>query len=245
MAYALISILIQALLVVHCIKTGRNQIWIWVIVLLPIAGPLAYIAVELIPDVLRSQSTKRAVKGVSRALDPEKQLRAAADRARVSGNVATKQAYADELMKQGRAREAVEVYRESLTGLYVHDPKLLLGLAQAQFAAEDAAGARTTLDLLIAENPDFQSADGHLLYARAVEGEGNVDKALEEYKVLAGYYPGAEAGVRYARLLRTGGSREEADNVLKTLLEHARVAPAHYQRTQREWLTAAERELGG
>lgn len=244
MAFALISILIQALLVIHCIKTGRNQIWIWVIVLLPVAGILAYVAVELIPDVLRSQSTKKAVKGVSRALDPEKDLRSAADRARLSGNVATKQAYADELMKQGRAREAVDVYRESLTGLYVNDPKLLLGLAQAQFAADDPAGTRTTLDQLIAENPDFKSADGHLLYARAVEGEGNIEKALEEYKVLAGYYPGAEAGVRYARLLRSRGERDEADTVLKSVLEHARIAPAHYQRAQREWLTAAERDLG-
>jgi hypothetical protein len=200
--------------------------------------------VEIIPDLLRSRTTKRAVKGVTKVLDPERELRATADRARVSGNVADKQAYADELVKQGRPREAIDVYRECLTGLYVHDPKLLLGLAHAQFAADDPAGTRQTLETLIAENPDFKSSDGHLLYARAVEGTGDTAKALEEYKVLASYYPGAEAPVRYARLLRSQGERAEADEVLKALLDHARVAPAHYQRNQREWLTAAERELG-
>ena len=43
----ILSIAIQALLVVHCIKTGRNQIWIWVLILLPVAGPVAYVAVEV------------------------------------------------------------------------------------------------------------------------------------------------------------------------------------------------------
>jgi len=38
-----------------------------------------------------------------------------------------------------------------------------MGLAQAQFANSDAAGARATLELLIAKNPEFKSPDGHLL----------------------------------------------------------------------------------
>ncbi len=62
-----------------------------------------------------------------------------------------------------------------------------------------------TLDDLIRLNPDFRSPEGHLLYARALETEGNADKALEEYKVLAQSYPGAEAAARYAQLLKRAG----------------------------------------
>ena len=40
------SIVLQVLLIVHCIKTGRNTIWIWVLVFLSYAGILAYLAVE-------------------------------------------------------------------------------------------------------------------------------------------------------------------------------------------------------
>src|SRR2546429_5921521 len=61
----------------------------------------------------------------------------------------------------------------------------MLGLAQAQFGKGDASAARATLDELIRHNPDFRSPTGHLLYARALEAEGNVPKALEEYAVLA------------------------------------------------------------
>jgi len=82
-----------------------------------------------------------------------------------------------------------------------------------------------------------------LLYARALEGAGNLDKALEEYAAVSKYYAGAEAPLRYARLLRTTGKPEQARRELKDLLEHARLAPRHYRRMQQQWLSEAEREL--
>lgn len=236
------SIILQALLIVHCIKTGRNQIWIWVLALLSFAGVIAYVAVELLPDLLRSRTARRAARSLSRALDPGRDLREAADRAQVSGNAASRQAYADQLAKEGRHADAIDVYRSALTGLFENDPKLLLGLAGSQFASGDPAGARDTLDRLIAANPDFQSPDGHLLYARAVEAAGDTEKALDEYSTLAGYYPGAEAAVRYAALLRKVGRNDDSQRVLGELLDQARIAPAHYRRAQKEWLAAAERD---
>lgn len=242
MPFFVVSIILQALLIIHCIKTGRNQIWIWVIALLSFAGILAYVAVELVPDLLRSRAAQRTARGVSRALDPGRSLREAANRAQMSGNAASRQVWADELAKQGRHAEAIEVYRSALTGLYEFDPQIMLGLAGVQFDSGDPAAARATLERLIEKNPDFISADGHLLYARAVEASGDIPKALEEFAALAGNYPGAEATVRYAALLRKTGRGDEAARVLRELLDQARIAPAHYRRTQREWLAAAERD---
>lgn len=242
MLYFIASITLQVLLIVHCIRTGRNQLWIWVLALLSLPGVLAYVAVEIVPDLVRGRTARRAARGVVRTLDPGRELRSAADLAQVSGDVASRQAYADELSRQGRHAEAIAEYRSGLTGLYEFDPRLLLGLAQAQFASDDPAGARDTLDLLITRNPDFRSPDGHMLYARAVEATGDTAKALEEYAALAAYYPGAEAAVRYARLLRSTGRGDDAERVLRELLEQARIAPAHYRRAQREWLAAAGSE---
>jgi hypothetical protein len=227
-AFYFINIAITVALVVHCIKTGRNTIWIWVLVLLSGAGAIAYFIVEILPDLTGSRTSKRAVRSVGRVLDPGKDLRQAEAQAR---------------LRQGRSREAIDVYRQSLKGLFEHDPTLLQGLAAAQFAADLPAEARATLDALIANNPDYKSPDGHLLYARALAAEGNKAKALEEFKVLAAYYAGAEAKLRYAQLLRTEGQRDEAKRVLTELTEHASHAPRHYRKAQAEWLSAAEREL--
>jgi len=238
---AILSILIQVLLVVHCIKTGRNTIWIWVLVLLPMAGPIAYIAVELLPEFFGSRTAKRTARNMKKMLDPQADLRRYENEARVGGNVASMQRYAEELVRQGRHDEAIEQFRKALTGLYEHDPNLMLGVARAQFGKGDAPAARQTLDELIQFNPDFRSPEGHLLYARALETEGNASKALEEYKVLANGYPGAEAAVRYAQLLKAQGQGEESRKVAQDVLDGARVAPDHYRRAQKDWLDIAER----
>jgi hypothetical protein len=239
----LISIVIQVLLIIHCIRSGRNSLWIWAIALLPLAGPIAYILIELLPSLFASRGTRRAVRGVRKVLDPEQDLRRYQDEARLIGDVASRQRFADELVRQGRSQEAIGIYRQALTGLYEQDPNLLLGLARAQFAGAAFSEARATLEALIAHNPQFKSPNGHLLYARALEGEGNVDKALEEYAAVSKYFAGAEAPLRYAQLLRASGKQEQARRVLKELLEHARLAPRHYRKMQQEWLAGAEREL--
>lgn len=241
MGLLILSIAIQAGLIIHVIKTGRNQIWIWVLALLSYAGIVAYIAVELIPDLFRSQTAQRTARGFKKAMDPTANLRRYESEARLSGGVASRQRYAEELSRHGRHDEAIAQYREALTGLYEHDPNLMLGIAQAQFAKGDATAARTTLDELIRLNPEFSSPHGHLLYARALEGEGNYQKALEEYQTLAPAYPGAEAAVRYAQLLQSQGRREEAQKVARDLLEQSRIAPAHYRKAQKSWLDAAQR----
>jgi hypothetical protein len=181
---------------------------------------------------------------MKRVLDPNADLRRYENEARVGGNVASLQRYAQELMRQGRHDEAITQYRKALTGLYEHDPNIMLGIAQAQFGKGDPSAARQTLDDLIRLNPDFRSPEGHLLYARSLEEEGNVAKALEEYKVLAMSYPGAEAGARYAQLLKSQGRAEEASKVAQEMLEGSRIAPEHYRRAQKEWLDIAERIAG-
>jgi len=241
-----VSVLVSFGMIAHCIKTGRNRIWIYVLVFTlwtPFIGSAIYACVEILPDLLRTRTSRKAMRGIRQTLDPEGDLRRAENEMMVSGNVAARQQYANELIRLGRTAEGLSIYQNCLTGVFADDPKLLLGYAHAQFAANDPAGTRKTLDHLIAKNPDFKSPDGHLLYARALEGEGNTDKALAEYATVAGYYAGAEACVRYSSLLRRSGQAALARETLQALLDRAKYAPGHYRRAQREWLDEAQKEL--
>jgi len=241
-----VSVLISFGMIAHCIKNDRNRIWIYVLVFTlwtPFIGSAIYACVEVLPDLLRTRTSRRAMRGIRQTLDPEGDLRRAENEMMVSGNVAARQQYANELVRLGRTAEALTIYQNCLTGVFADDPKLLLGYAHAQFAANDPAGTRKTLDHLIAKNPEFKSPDGHLLYARALEGEGNNEKALAEYATVAGYYAGAEACVRYASLLRRSGQPALARETLQALLDRAKYAPGHYRRAQREWLDEAQKEL--
>ena len=245
----IVSGLLSLAAVVHCIKTGRNTIWVYVLIMLmlsiPFVGAALYAGVEILPELLRSRTSRRTMRGIRSTLDPEAELRRAQNAMKVSGDTASRQRYADELVRLGRPAEAVAIYKNCLTGVFADDPKLLLGYAHARFAAGDPSGARETLDELIGKNPEFKSADGHLLYARALEAEGNAEKALSEYATLADYYPGAEATVRYAMLLQRSGQGDLARQTLDALLERARFAPGHYRKAQQEWLDEAQKALKG
>ncbi len=244
--YLLLPYILQGTAIVHCIKTGRNSLWIWVLIWPGIGAiaALGYFAFEILPDLFRSRTAQSTARGLKRAIDPFADLRRFENEARLAGNVAARQRYADELARHGRYEEAIGQYRQALTGLYLHDPNLMLGLARAQFGSGAAAAARATLEELFRQNPDFRSPEAHLLFARALEGEGSLAQALEQYRALAHSYPGAEAAVRYAQLLDTQGQRDEARKVARELLEQARIAPGHYRRAQRAWLDAAERLAG-
>jgi hypothetical protein len=102
----ILSLIIEAVLVVHVIKTGRNQIWIWVLVLLPYVGIVAYLAAEIIPEIFRSRTAQRTARGFKKAMDPTADLRRYESEARVGSNVASRQRYAEELARHGRHDDA-------------------------------------------------------------------------------------------------------------------------------------------
>jgi hypothetical protein len=243
MPLLILSLLIQGALIVHVIRTGRNQIWILAIALLPYVGPLVYVVAELLPELLGGRTARRAGAGVRRMIDPNKDLRRAATEVEISGNVDARRRLGNELLERGQFNEAIEVYRAGLKGVFEYDPTLLLGLAQAQFGLEDFAGARESLETLRRENAEFKSPDANLLYARVLEAVGALEEAERQYAKAAPGFPGAEARVRYALLLKRRGKVPEARSELKDLLDGAKLGPAHYRRAQAEWLEQARREL--
>ena len=239
----ILSLALQAALIVHVIKTGRSSLWIWAIALLPGAGSLAYVVVELLPSAFGSSTARKAKAGMQRVIDPDKDLRQASAQVAISGNADARKRLGEEFFERGQYDQAIDAFQGGLTGIFEHDPTLLLGLARARFAKGEHTNARETLDRLIANNPDFKSTDGHLLYARSLEEEGNLDKALREYAVLERSYPGAEARLRYGLLLKRTGHAEECRRVLTELVQSAQLAPRHYRKAQSEWLDRAAREL--
>jgi len=239
----ILTLALQAALIVHVIRTGRNNLWIWAIALLPAAGSIAYIGVEILPEIFGGRAVRRTKASVQRIIDPDRDLRQAAAAVELSGNVDARRRLAEELYERGQYPEAAAVYEGGLKGIFEHDPVLLLGLARSRFASGDFGSARTSLEQLILHNPQFKSADGHLLYARTLEAQDALEEAEHEYAVVAPAYPGAEAKLRYALLLRRRGKLDDARRILKDLVDGARLAPAHYRKAQSAWLERARREL--
>lgn len=231
-------------MLIHAIRTRRDQVWIYILALLPGVGSVAYFVAEFLPWLMSSPDARRAASRLGKALDPERDLRRYAAEARLSASVDSKLKLAEELAAARRYDEALAAYKSCLSGIFAHEPKIMLALASVEVEKGDLAAAAAALEDLARHNADFRSAEGHLLYARALEGTGRLEEAQREYGAVADYYPGAEARTRYGMLLKRLGDNEGAARAFKEVLDGAELAPRHVRRHNREWIEIAQREGG-
>lgn len=221
MPIVLLSILVQAACVVHIIRTGRNQLWMWAVILLPAAGCIAYFATEILPGVLGSPDLRALRVAAEKRLDPERELREATDALGVSPSAANEIRLGNALSELGRHGEAVAHYDRALVSLPVVDRPTRYRLALALLEAGDARRALAEAEAL----PKPGEIDGdraELLRARALAAMGDNQSALARYAELAERIPGDEVRCRYAHLLIEVGRKPEAVAVLREVAARAR-----------------------
>lgn len=235
--------LVQLILIIHVLKSGRSRYWIMILLFMPLIGGVAYLFIELLPEFARSITGQRAVRNVRQTLNPGAGLRRHEAAWRQSSNVDNSRRYAEALLEAGKIDEAEEIINQALSGLFETEPTLLLLKAKLQFEREQTAEVANTLETLQTHNPDFRSAEGHLLYARALEAENRVEDAIREYSSVSGYFPGIEARYRLALCLAANGQDNAARKEFESILNDAKLAPPHFRKSQKPWLDAVKKEL--
>jgi hypothetical protein len=240
----LAELLIQGFCLYHASQTGRAHVWIYVI-LIPGIGPIAYFLFEVLPDMANTRRGRRVLVDVRTVLDPDREYRERRQQVELSGTPAAKAALAEECSRKGMHDDAVMLYRSALAGFYADDPNLLLGFARVLMDKGDFAECQQTLDHLRQKNPTFDSSDGHLLYARALEGQGKRDEAIKEYEALVGYFPGYEAKARYGLYLQKLGNVAKAREIFEGIVKAYKQIPRYAQQLNRDWYDVARRNLEG
>ncbi|MCK5273451.1 MAG: tetratricopeptide repeat protein, partial [Alphaproteobacteria bacterium] len=175
---------LDAACIVHALRARQPYYWFAIILGLPTIGAAIYFFSEILPDLAHSRAAREATGAL-----------------RLSDTAENRKRLAEALYATERYDEARTLYETALEGAHANDPALMMGLARSLFGLKDYGGVCDTLDRLREANPDFESAEGHMLYARSREGMGDLDQAAVEYETLSGYYPGEEARCRHGMLL--------------------------------------------
>jgi hypothetical protein len=243
MPIVLLLTLINIVLIVHAAKTGRFSPWGYVMLIIPGIGALAYVAIALIPEWFETTQGRQARKSVGRALDPGRRYRMLKDRVEIVDTIANRAALAEECLVLCRYREAEQHYDAILAKPMGDEPGIVLGKARAVFADGRFVATVALLEELRRRWPDFESAEGHLLYARALQQSGRIIEAADEYRAVSAYYAGAEPRVRYGLALRELGREAEAREVLADVVKRIELAPRYVCKTQAEWLAMARQAL--
>ena len=239
----IISLFVQVALVVHIVKTGRSTTWIWIVVMLPMAGSIAYFILEILPELSQSSAGRKTKKNVGKLINPDKELKAALHNYSITETVENSNRLAEAYTAKGMFEEARQLYEKSLKGIYSTDPDIMHRLASANFELKDFKQAKQLLDDLIVKNPDFKNADAHLLYAKVLEQLGETESALKEYQVLDGYYKGLEATYRYSMLLKKTGDNKKATELFEKILHKSKISSKHYNSLQKEWINKTKNEV--
>jgi hypothetical protein len=233
----------QILFIIHAARTGRPYYWFFILLFIPMLGILAYVVIELLPGAGHSPKVRKSIGGAKRLINPEGRYRALSMNLEVAPTVANRRALADECVTLGRLDEAEQLYRDALGGLHATDPHIMLGLARVRFERGDASGCIETLDDIKTANPDFQSANAHMLYARALEAASRNDEALREYESLSRYFGGEEPRVRRGLLLKKIGDHETAVEQFTEVRRSVERSPTFYRRNQQEWYRLARQNM--
>lgn len=207
--------LVQIACAVHVIRTGRNQVWIMVVMMLPLAGAAAYVLMEVLPGFQGNRHVRTARAKAIAAIDPERDLRDARDALGLVDSAHNRIAVADALSALDRHAESLPLYREALARAVGSDDRTKAKLARALFETADYDAAEALLGEI--EEPRGISERDRLtmLRARILERRGKSREAIALYEDLATRVAGEEARCRLAGLLIETGQGERARPVLE------------------------------
>ncbi|MGZ8218036.1 tetratricopeptide repeat protein [Methylomagnum sp.] len=240
----ILMLAIQIGFAVHAMRRGYPLFWVFLIIFVPLIGCLLYIIMVILPEALQSRTARQGSKVFLKAIDPGKELRRLREALEISDTIGNRLALAREYLRQGKLDEAIDLFESSLSGMYRTDPDILIGLATALVEAQRFDRARAALETLFQANPDYDSADARLLYARSLDALDQTDQAAGEYLGLLQRSSSTELKCRYALLLKRTGNLAEAKALFGEVLKDAKGGSQHSNRLNKEWVDMAKREAG-
>ena len=230
---------------IHAVRHGRNNYWLFILLAFPFLGSVVYFFAEYLPEVRHTRVARKAVGAVTALIDPGRDLRAARADYERTPSVEHRAQLADALLAADQAAEAVEAvehYRQCVTGHYTKDAKLRAGLARALFLAGQPREAAATLQALFTDEPERKADGKALLLARAL-AEVDQGQALAAFDEALQLHPTTETRCAYGLYLASLGRDAQARALLDQALRDGRLGGEHARELNREALDQANAAL--
>jgi len=238
-ALAILTGIIQFSFAFHALRTGREQKWIWIIILAPVVGCLAYYFMEVFPHSREERTLRRRIHDIAKALNPDGELKRRTEDVAETASVENRAALADECLEKGMFDEAIRLYEGCLEGPHANDPRILFSCARAYFYNGSHRQSEEILQRLEKAHPKFRRDEAQLLEARVLDALGETTRALDIYSQLRTRYVGFEAKYRYGLLLKRMGREAEANELFDYISTHARRSALE---SEQEWVKLARKE---
>jgi len=164
----------------------------------------------VVPDYAGHRQVRRVKAAATRAIDPERELRAAREALELADTAANRIALGDAYADLGRWADAIPQYEAGDAKAPAPERSTRFKLAQACFEAGRYDRARALVDSLPASLSQTEMDRADLLKARLLEQAGETAEALALYEILGTRIVGGEPQCRQAALLMSLGRHSEA-----------------------------------
>jgi hypothetical protein len=241
----LLSLAMSILLCWHAVRTGRDSMWLWIILIAQPIGGLVYIALNIVPDMFRGRTAQRVSRAARETLDPHREYREARRACEETPTVRNRSRLAAAAAAMGHHAEAEALWRQAAHGVHADDPVLLLGLANALLELDRPAEALQVLEKLGDDEAHGRTPAAALALGRAYEDLGRIPEAERAYQWAAERMPGFEALGRYAAFLARQGRRDEARDMVRDMDQRLAKLTTQFRREGRAWRDLAAQALHG
>jgi hypothetical protein len=224
--------------VIHMIRRGTLNRWIWLVIFLPMVGGLVYLYYE----VLANRRINTSKIDIGAVLNPSGRIKKLEDEVRFTDTFANKIKLADAYFASGQTDRAIELYESSLAGAFVENEYVMAQLIVAYYEKreyEKVIGLAKKLYKL----PKFARSKAYMLYAQALERTGNMEQAEAEFKIMKGRFSYFEQRYQYGLFLIRAGRDQEAAIIFSDMLAEEKHLSSVERRTSREWCSKAKDEL--
>jgi hypothetical protein len=235
---AVVVWLLQLGLIVHVLRTGRPYWWIWILFVAPLIGGIAYVLVELSPNL-------RGARGLLAGLKP-RAWRIADSRRMLeeTDTVKNRLALAAELADAGMAAEAHEVAAPCLSGVFRDDARTLVAVARFKAGISAYADALALLARVDTTGDRMLEVDLGLLRGQCLAGLGRLPEAERAYAGVRDRCLGEAARAGLALVYERTGRPGEADAIWADIRAKYRTASPAWRRSERKWFALAKARAG-
>jgi hypothetical protein len=236
--YYIVILILQAICVYHCVRTGRDKNWIWLIVFLPAVGCLVY----FFDQIVNRRKMGDVQEGVSAVFNPTGKIKRLEKNLEFSDTFNNRVMLADAYLATGQNERAIQLYESSLSGNFDENEYVLSKLIIAYHNARQYDKI-IPIGKKIYKLPQFPRSKPHIYYTMALDSTGNKDAAENEFKKMRSKFSNFEFRYQYALFLIRTNRADEAKELLEEMLNEAPHLGPQEKRYNREWIIKSKEEL--
>ncbi len=223
--------------VIHMIRRGTVNRWLWLVVIIPVVGAIVYLYYEVF-----SRRINNSKIDIGSVLNPNSRIKKLEDELRFTDTFANKVKLADAYLASGQTDKAIGLYESSLVGAFIENEYVMAQLVVAYFDKQEYEKV-IVLAKKLYKLPQFARSKAHMLFAQSLEKTGDLEQAEAEFKLMKGRFSYFEQRYQYGLFLIRAGRDNEAANIFSDMLNEEKHLGAVERRTSREWFAKAKDEL--